>query len=54
MVDALSADASASALLTASTYRGNAGAGVVAAATATKLTDNLKAPATISRAAVPA
>ena len=50
MVDALSADASASALLTASTYRGNAGAGVVAAATATKLSDNLKAPATISRA----
>jgi hypothetical protein len=50
VVDALGADASASALLTASTYRGNTGEGVVAAATATKLSDNLKAPATISRA----
>ncbi|MEO3810248.1 M14 family metallopeptidase [Sphaerisporangium sp. B11E5] len=49
VVAALNGDAAASALLTASTYRGNAGAGVVAAAPATRLTDNLKAPATVSR-----
>ncbi|MEU7850436.1 M14 family metallopeptidase [Micromonospora parva] len=36
-------------LLTASTYRGNAGAGVVAAAAVTSLTDNLNAPASASR-----
>jgi hypothetical protein len=49
VVDALNADAGASALLSASTYRGNPGAGKVAAAPAAKLTDNLKAPSTISR-----
>lgn len=49
VVAALNASAPASALLTASTYRGDAGAGVVAAAAATALTDNLKAPATVSR-----
>jgi hypothetical protein len=49
VVDAVNADTGAAALLTASTYRGNAGAGLVAAAPATKLTDNLKAPASVSR-----
>ncbi|MFF5110050.1 M14 family metallopeptidase [Streptosporangium sp. NPDC000509] len=49
VVDALNGNAAASALLTAATYRGNAGSGLVAAAVATKLTDNLKAPATVSR-----
>ncbi|GAA3819665.1 M14 family zinc carboxypeptidase [Sphaerisporangium flaviroseum] len=49
VVDALNADAAASALLTASTYRGNAGGGVVAAAEATKLADNLNAPPSIAR-----
>ncbi|GAA3067784.1 M14 family metallopeptidase [Streptosporangium carneum] len=49
VVDALNADASASALLTAATYRDDAGAGLVAAAPATKLTDNLKAPQSVSR-----
>lgn len=38
----------ASQLVSATTYRGNTGAGVVAPATA-KLTDNLKAPADVSR-----
>ncbi|WP_066319762.1 M14 family metallopeptidase [Bacillus sp. FJAT-29814] len=46
VVDALNANAKD--LVTATTYRGNTGAGVVSAATA-KLTDGLKAPATISR-----
>jgi hypothetical protein len=46
VIDALNADAKD--LVTATTYRGNAGAGVVSAATA-KLTDNLNAPANISR-----
>jgi Zinc carboxypeptidase/Chitobiase/beta-hexosaminidase C-terminal domain len=50
VVDAINANAGAAALLTASTYRGNAGAGLVAAAPATRLTDNLKAPSTIARA----
>ncbi|WP_406316191.1 M14 family metallopeptidase [Streptosporangium sp. NBC_01639] len=50
VVDALGADAAASALLTAATYRGDAGTGLVAAAPATRLTDGLKAPATVSRA----
>ncbi|RCG28642.1 zinc carboxypeptidase [Sphaerisporangium album] len=50
VADALNAHASASALLTAATYRGNAGAGLVAAAPATRLTDNLKAPQSIARA----
>ncbi|WP_326822006.1 M14 family metallopeptidase [Streptosporangium sp. NBC_01756] len=49
VVDALGADAAASALLTAATYRGDAGTGLVAAAPATRLTDGLKAPATVSR-----
>ncbi|WP_036320636.1 M14 family metallopeptidase [Microbispora sp. ATCC PTA-5024] len=49
VVAALNGDSAASALLTAATYRGNAGAGVVAEAPATSLTDNLKAPATVSR-----
>ncbi|MCC5580364.1 chitobiase/beta-hexosaminidase C-terminal domain-containing protein [Microtetraspora sp. AC03309] len=49
VVDALNGDAAASALLAAGTYRGNAGTGQVAAAPATRLTDNLKAPATVSR-----
>lgn len=39
----------AGTVLSAATLRGNAGAGVVAAASATKLTDGLKAPATVSR-----
>ncbi|MFJ2030019.1 M14 family zinc carboxypeptidase [Streptosporangium sp. NPDC087985] len=46
---ALNGNSAASALLTANTYRGNAGTGVVAAAAATKLTDYLKAPANIKR-----
>jgi hypothetical protein len=41
-------NANASQLVTATTYRGNAGAGVVAPTTA-KLTDGLKAPADVSR-----
>ncbi|MDH2430836.1 M14 family zinc carboxypeptidase [Sphaerisporangium sp. TRM90804] len=49
VVDALNGDAAASALLTASTYRGDAGAGPVAASAAVKLTDDLKAPADIRR-----
>ncbi|GAA3420286.1 hypothetical protein GCM10018952_62870 [Streptosporangium vulgare] len=53
VVDALNGDTAASALLTAATYRGNAGAGLVAAAVATKLTDNLKAPATSLARSVP-
>ncbi|WP_204046455.1 OmpL47-type beta-barrel domain-containing protein, partial [Acrocarpospora phusangensis] len=50
VVDAVNASPAASALVTASVYRGNAGAGVVAAAPATRLTDFLKAPASVSRA----
>ncbi|MFJ2033784.1 M14 family zinc carboxypeptidase [Streptosporangium sp. NPDC087985] len=49
VVDALNADAAASALLTAATYQGNAGGGVVAAVSATALTDNLNAPPSVSR-----
>ena len=49
VVAALAATPAASAIVTASTYRGNAGAGVVAPAAATALTDNLNAPATVSR-----
>ena len=41
-------NANAGQLVSATTYRGNAGAGVVAPATA-KLTDNLNAPADVSR-----
>jgi hypothetical protein len=46
---ALNASPAAANLLTASTYRGDAGAGVVAPAASTALTDGLKAPATVSR-----
>ncbi|SCF33849.1 Chitobiase/beta-hexosaminidase C-terminal domain-containing protein [Micromonospora viridifaciens] len=49
VVAAINGNADAAKLLTASTYRGNAGSGVVAAAAVTKLTDNLKAPASVSR-----
>ncbi|MFF3439973.1 M14 family zinc carboxypeptidase [Streptosporangium sp. NPDC002721] len=49
VVEALNGDGAASALLTAATYRGNAGGGLVDAVAATRLTDNLKAPATVSR-----
>ncbi|SBT55052.1 Chitobiase/beta-hexosaminidase C-terminal domain-containing protein [Micromonospora narathiwatensis] len=49
VANAVNGNADAAKLLTASTYRGNAGAGAVAAAAATKLTDNLKAPASVSR-----
>ncbi|WP_222127403.1 M14 family metallopeptidase [Bacillus sp. X1(2014)] len=48
VVDAINADSSASALITANTYRGNTGTGTVLPDTAT-LTDGLKAPANISR-----
>ncbi|MEU8264732.1 M14 family zinc carboxypeptidase [Micromonospora sp. NPDC048999] len=48
-VAAVNGNAAASALLTASLYRGNAGTGVVATAGLTKLTDYLKAPASVSR-----
>ncbi|WDZ83508.1 M14 family metallopeptidase [Micromonospora cathayae] len=41
--------AQAGTLVTAYTYRGNAGTGVVAPTAATPLTDNLKAPASVSR-----
>ncbi|AWS47403.1 M14 family zinc carboxypeptidase [Streptosporangium sp. 'caverna'] len=50
VVDAVNASPAASTLVTASTYRGNAGAGVVVAAPTTRLTDFLKAPASVSRA----
>lgn len=49
VVDALNADAAASALLTAATYRDEAGTGLVAATLATRLTDGLKAPQSVSR-----
>jgi hypothetical protein len=49
VVAALGADAGATRLLAASTYRGSAGSGVVSAAPATKLTDDLHAPASVSR-----
>jgi hypothetical protein len=49
VVSALNGSADATRLLTASTYRGDAGSGVVAAAPATDLTDNLHAPAGVSR-----
>ncbi|MFG3684855.1 M14 family metallopeptidase [Micromonospora sp. NPDC047740] len=42
-------NANAGSLVRAYTYRGDAGAGVVAAAAKTVLTDNLKAPASVSR-----
>ncbi|MFD2764380.1 M14 family zinc carboxypeptidase [Micromonospora eburnea] len=49
VVAAVNGHADAAKLLTASTYRGNAGTGVVAATGVTQLTDNLKAPASVSR-----
>ncbi|MBC6466416.1 M14 family metallopeptidase [Actinomadura alba] len=49
VVSALNGNAGAAGLLSASTYRGDAGAGVVAAAPATALTDSLQAPATVAR-----
>ncbi|GES13255.1 hypothetical protein Amac_068520 [Acrocarpospora macrocephala] len=49
VVDAVNANAAASALVSANTYRTNTGAGLVAAAPATRLTDNLKAPASVKR-----
>jgi len=47
VVAALNTDAAK--LLTASTYRGSAGSGVVSAAPATALTDGLRAPASVPR-----
>ena len=47
---ALNGNAEASALVSASTYRGNAGAGVVPATAVTTLTDGLNAPPSVSRA----
>jgi hypothetical protein len=49
VVGALGANTDAAKLLTASTYRGNAGSGVVSAASATRLTDDLHAPESVSR-----
>jgi Zinc carboxypeptidase/Chitobiase/beta-hexosaminidase C-terminal domain len=49
VVAALGADAGAAKLLTASTYRGSTGSGVVAAAPVTRLTDDLHAPASVPR-----
>jgi Zinc carboxypeptidase/Chitobiase/beta-hexosaminidase C-terminal domain len=49
VVAALNADPGAAALVTASTYRGDAGAGIVSAAPPTRLTDDLRAPAAVSR-----
>jgi hypothetical protein len=49
VVAALNADAAASALLTATTYRGNAGAGVVRPRARTNLSDFLNAPASVQR-----
>ncbi|MGH1564682.1 M14 family zinc carboxypeptidase [Mumia sp. DW29H23] len=49
VVAALNADAAASALVNAYTYRGNAGDGVVPATAATTLTDGLQAPAKVTR-----
>ena len=49
VVEALNAHPTAAGLVSASTYRGSDGAGVVAAAAATQLSDNLNAPASVSR-----
>ncbi|MEV0397378.1 M14 family metallopeptidase [Polymorphospora rubra] len=49
VVAALNGEPASSALLTASTYRGNAGAGVVRPVATSRLSDNLQAPAHISR-----
>ncbi|GAA1936690.1 M14 family zinc carboxypeptidase [Nocardioides hwasunensis] len=49
VVAAINGDSAASAVMSAYTYRGNAGAGVVPATAATTLTDGLNAPSTIAR-----
>jgi hypothetical protein len=49
VVAAINADPAASALVTAYTYRGNAGAGVVAPVAFTSLSDGLSAPDSVSR-----
>nr|WP_231127269.1 M14 family zinc carboxypeptidase [Motilibacter aurantiacus] len=49
VVAAINASAPASALLTATPYRTSTGAGVVAPLARTSLSDNLKAPASVSR-----
>ncbi|MEU3458217.1 M14 family zinc carboxypeptidase [Micromonospora sp. NPDC006766] len=49
VVNAINNKPEAAALLKADLYRGNAGTGVVATAGSTKLTDYLKAPASVSR-----
>src|SRR4051794_10562127 len=49
VVDAINASPAAAALLSASTYRGNAGAGIVVARARTNLSDFLNAPASVAR-----
>lgn len=49
VVDAINASPAASALVTATTYRGNAGAGIVAPRARTNLSDFLNAPASVQR-----
>lgn len=50
VVDAINAHAAASSLVTAATFRGNEGSGVVLPAGTTQLTDNLSAPGSVERA----
>ena len=49
VVDAINASPAAAALLTATTYRGNAGAGIVVARSRTNLSDFLNAPPSVAR-----
>ncbi len=49
LVDAINASPAASALVTAMTYRGNAGAGIVAARSRVNLSDFLNAPPSVAR-----
>jgi hypothetical protein len=49
VVAALNGSPASASLVRAATYRGNAGSGVVAAAGTTRLSDNLSAPASVSR-----
>jgi hypothetical protein len=49
VVNALNTDTGAAKLLTASTYRGNAGNGIVAPSAAVRLNDGLQAPPSVSR-----
>ena len=49
VVDAINAKPEAAALLTATTYRGNAGAGIVSVRARTNLSDFLNAPASVAR-----